>query len=804
MYVNTAEAAMGAMSVETALERVVILTAAERAGGFIPPAWPLAATVAVNPFLGHTHENLSHVSARLGRIAACPMTMPRKWYRDHIAARRIEDADLANALADAHDTTAPTSLDALKAALAHDPAPTSPLPTLAVLAAESGGMDWPAIINERIGAWAAGYFDEGQALWASARNISTFAAWRAYATHDLTPEIAGLKGFANFADSMPVTADDAIVVCARKLNLSAAALESYFHQLLLGLGGWSQYARYKRWQAELQGSTDTTLRDLLAIRLVWEAALFERHRARLAKSWASVIDAHAAPQDIAPDTVIDAILQSAYERAAHRKLALTLAAPAASSPTSRPTLQAAFCIDVRSEIIRRALEAVSPNSQTLGFAGFFGLPLSHRRFASDTEELRLPVLLNPGQFTCAAVEGSPSSDQSLRFKGRAKRAWGRFKLAAVSSFAFVEAAGLLYVRKLIKDTLAFTAAAPSVDPAPRFRTSVEREARAKMAGTILRAMSLTQGFSRLVVLVGHGSHVVNNPHASALQCGACGGYSGDVNARMLASLLNASDTREDLAAAGIEIPKDTLFLGALHDTTTDAITLYSSDTQSLDHTADIEQAVRWFEKASSLTRLERAGRMPTRKSETDLMRRARDWAEVRPEWALAGCQAFIAAPRSYTSGKALDGRAFLHDYDWRADENFSVLELILTAPVVVASWISLQYYGSTVAPQMFGAGNKLLHNVVGGIGVVEGNGGLLRAGLPWQSVHDGGRYAHDPLRLAVCVAAPPEAILAILAKHPAVKALFDNGWLYLFTLDEKGGMALRYQSGTWKVADHRA
>ena len=68
-----------------------------------------------------------------------------------------------------------------------------------------------------------------------------------------------------------------------------------------------------------------------------------------------------------------------------------------------------------------------------------------------------------------------------------------------------------------------------------------------------------------------------------------------------------------------------------------------------------------------------------------------------------------------------------------------MLELILTAPVVVASWISLQYYGSTVAPELFGGGNKLLHNVIGGIGVVEGNGGLLRAGLPWQSVHDGGR-----------------------------------------------------------------
>ena len=87
---------------------------------------------------------------------------------------------------------------------------------------------------------------------------------------------------------------------------------------------------------------------------------------------------------------------------------------------------------------------------------------------------------------------------------------------------------------------------------------------------------------------------------------------------------------------------------------------------------------------------------------------------------LAGCQAFIAAPRQRTSDRNMEGRTFLHDYDWRLDEErgFPVLELIMTAPVVVASWISLQYYGSAVAPQAFGAGNKLLHNVVGGVGVL--------------------------------------------------------------------------------------
>jgi len=187
-------------------------------------------------------------------------------------------------------------------------------------------------------------------------------------------------------------------------------------------------------------------------------------------------------------------------------------------------------------------------------------------------------------------------------------------------------------------------------------------------------------------------------------------------------------------------------------------------------------------------------RLPRARAEDDIPARARDWAEVRPEWALAGCKAFIAAPRSRTTGRSLEGRAFLHDYDWQqdADNGFGVLELIMTAPVVVASWISLQYYGSTVAPAAFGSGNKLLHNVVGGIGVFEGNGGLLRAGLPWQSVHDGEDYVHEPLRLSVCIEAPRDAMNEVLRRHEGVRELFDNRWLHLFAVDDDGRLGHRY------------
>ncbi|KAA2283897.1 YbcC family protein [Arenimonas fontis] len=775
-----------------------VARAVEQAVRSIPPLWPLASSVAVNPFLGQAGEALPSAAARLARVAGIALTMPRAWYAERIRSGQITEADLAAAIAATPRSTSPLTVESLRQAAAGErPAPVA-LPTVAELAADISGVDWPGLIDERVGHFAASYFDQGQALWAMPRARGAYATWRSVAMHDLTPEIAGLKGFASSVEAWPESPEAGTLAAVERLGLGEAALVGYFHRLLMSLGGWAQLARHRLWQAELAGGTDATVTDLLAIRLTWETALLERYQPAILPRWRAAVAAYARPLAPSADDEIDATLQEAAERSAQRRLQEVLAgspsAPAAPSGR-RPALQVAFCIDVRSEVFRRALEGLDAGIQTLGFAGFFGLGIAHRRFASDVVESRLPVLLKPGLTTCS---GKPTpdveaADLAARIAARARRAWGRFKLAAISSFAFVEAMGPVYVGKLLRDGLRLAGNRAPAEPPPRFDHPVpDLGTRVDMAERVLRAMSLTDGFARLVLLAGHGAGVVNNPHASALQCGACGGYSGEVNARLLAGLLNDTDVRAALAGRGIAVPDDTLFLGALHDTTTDAVTLFDDDHSARSHVQDLRQARSWLLAAGALARAERARRLPRASGAGDIARRARDWAEVRPEWALAGCQAFIAAPRYRTEGRDLQGRIFLHDYQWRRDEDFAVLELILTAPVVVASWISLQYYGSAVAPDVFGAGNKLLHNVIGGIGVVEGNGGLLRGGLPWQSVHDGERLVHEPLRMSVLLEAPREAITAVLDRHPEVRALFDNRWLHLFALDDHGRMAWRY------------
>ena len=757
-----------------------LLAAAADAIAAVPPLFPLTATVAVNPYLGQAGQDRLDAAWTLARISGARIARPRAELAAMIADGRIAEAELARAAEGLRLTS-----ETLREAAARPAAEVPVLPTVADLAEAADGTGWPGLVAERIGLWAASHYDEGQAFW-PAPGGAPFASWRAFAARDLTPALVGLSGTAAHAARLPDDPRMAFADACGALDLAPEAAPLYFRRLLATLEGWAQMARGRGWIAERDGGRDDDAFALLAVRLTWEAMILAEWP-ELAAAWAGAQRDYGSGAEPPEDLRIDLALQEAADRSAEARLADGLAVEVPEPDEAAPAIQAAFCIDVRSEVFRRALEAADPGVATIGFAGFFGLAVNHRAAASDIVEARAPVLLKPALAADAGI--SEDDDSGARIRARATRAWGRFKMATVSAFAFVEAAGPIYVGKLLRDALGLHR---DEAPPPAPVLDLPEGQRAATAAAVLRAMSLTSDFAPVVLIAGHGAGVVNAPFASALQCGACGGHAGDVNARALAALLNEPAVRKGLPAEGIAVPQGTIFVAGLHDTVSDRVTLFD-----VPPGADVRRLEAALEKAGALARAERALRLPRADDPETLPARGHDWAEVRPEWALAGCHAFIAAPRAMTQGRDLGGRAFLHSYDWRADEGFGTLELILTAPVVVASWIALQYHGSALSPDQFGAGDKLLHNVTGGIGVIEGSAGHLRAGLPWQSVHDGEALRHEPERLMVVIAAPTEAISAVLAKHPDVAALFENGWLALWAMDELGRMTKRYDRREW-------
>ena len=190
--------------------------------------------------------------------------------------------------------------------------------------------------------------------------------------------------------------------------------------------------------------------------------------------------------------------------------------------------------------------------------------------------------------------------------------------------------------------------------------------------------------------------------------------------------------------------------------------------------------------------------MPPRRAARQVQTRSLDWAQVYPEWGLAGNAAFVVAPREVSRGIDLQRRVFLHSYDADVDTDGTALETILTAPLVVAQWINCQYYFSAVSPQVFGAGTKTIHNVVGTAGVIAGHTGDLQLGLPWQSVHDGRTLLHEPMRLLAVVQAPLARIEDIVDRNPILQRLFGNGWVALAARDEPDAPWQRWNRAGWR------
>lgn len=495
-----------------------------------------------------------------------------------------------------------------------------------------------------------------------------------------------------------------------------------------------------------------------------------------------------------------------------------------SGSKARPDAQLVFCIDVRSEPFRRSIEPLGAY-ETLGFAGFFGIPARIHDYNSGAIKDACPVLLKPRY----DIEEKPISS-ALSFIKKSERGRERFKkLNSIynglkynfsTPFALVETLGAWCGITMLAKTLApnlacrtstsfFNAVMPALPTQPIIQMNstsstfgISNAEQVLYGEAVLKMMGLTANFGKLVVFCGHRSTTKNNPYASALDCGACGGNHGGTNAKILTAILNRQSVREQLAERGISIPDDTRFYAAEHDTASDKVTIYDTDLNVQSHQAllsDLKANLSVARGINSQARCNNLGVTKVTNAIQTTLRRSNDWAEVRPEWGLARNAAFIIGPRYFTRNINLDGRCFLHSYDWSHDEDGCLLETILTAPMVVAEWINTQYLFSTLDNVNYGSGSKITHNVVGQLGIMQGNGSDLMHGLPLQSVmsSDNDPY-HEPQRLLTVVYAPKAIVTKIIERQSILKTLFFNGWVKLIVIEPTQKTAYQLErNGNW-------
>ena len=803
-----------------------VLQAARDACQRIAPLWPLQNFVAVNPFLGLTNRPLFEACELLRKVAPGGMQMPLEFYRETYTSGELTDADLEAGLEQARKIVGKQvpglfeslNVEQLGKALTAKPSPSdeSSILTVAEAVDRVHGTAWAEAVTETISQFCSEYFDEGQSAWRLPwRSLPIFEAWREKATVNMNAEVLGLRHFRTWVKALPDDAEQALVQFMQTLRVAEEDVADLCHRHLMSIRGWAGHVQYRVRENAMHGRSDDALLHLLAIRIAYDAALLAQNDTpALREFWPT---ASIAAPDPSSEVLLTYVWQLAHENAWLRQLLGKMGSVKATPNREQPAVQAVFCIDVRSEIFRRALEESTPRVETIGFAGFFGLPIEYIPFGKHEGYSQCPVLLTPSfrvreTLRKATPEAIDTAWKRQRLGKRLTYSWNSFKTSAISCFSFVDTMGLAFGPKLFRDAFAPArehparklVCGPQLARCETDMTGISPADRVQLALGALRNMGLKNNFARLVLLCGHGSETANNPYGSGLDCGACGGHAGDANARVGAAILNDPSVRAALMEHGIAIPESTHFLAGLHNTTTDEVTLFDLDDVPVSHRADLTELEAWLTNATKIARRERAQLLGLDRTDSDIdeqvIARSCDWAQVRPEWGLAGNAAFIAAPRQRTKAANLGGRVFLHNYDHQTDVNDSTLELIMVAPMVVANWINLQYYASTVNNAVFGSGNKVTHNVVGTIGVCQGNGGDLQTGLPLQSVHDGTKWVHEPLRLHVLIEAPRDRIAAILAKHENVRQLVDNGWLLLFAIEEEGKRLYRCLQGThWET-----
>ncbi len=522
------------------------------------------------------------------------------------------------------------------------------------------------------------------------------------------------------------------------------------------------------------------------------------------------------------------IYHAAFERRVSRQAidALVLRTSQAPQKPAQPQLQVVCCLDAREESFRRHLEEIEPRAETYGAAGFFGIAIYYRGAADAHFSTLCPIVVKPQHWVTEEVVYSLGETHRRRAKtrralGTASRQFHMSTRSATGGLVLTAAFGVLASIPLVFRVLFPSWAArirrtagALLEPPSVTRLQLERssptpgpddeqigftiEEMANLGERMLRDIGLTTGFARLVLFLGHGSYCLNNPHKSAYDCGACSGGAGGPNGRALAAFLNTPQVREILARRGIEIPRETWFLGGQHNTCADTITFFDLDLMPKSHHHDFEQVQVTLAQTCERNAHERCRRFQSARldlsfaaARSHVEERSEDLAQTRPEFGNASNAMCVVGRRARTRGLYLDRRSFLVSYDPQQDDAESdILGRILGAVVPVCEGINLQYYFSYVDSTGWACGTKLPHNVTSLLGVMDGAASDLRPGLPMQGVE-----IHEPVRCLFIIETTPDRILRIMQRNETVGRILRNGWVQLSLLNPESNEILLYRDG---------
>lgn len=764
-----------------------LLTSIEKAAEAIGTTWPLYSFVTSNPLSGYENvpfaEAVSSAKASLNANVFPAATLYRQaWERRAIGKKELLPLLKENGLTEAPEVYL-SQMEAEERTEQHNT-----------------NHDLDRIMAK----WLTAFMDEGLAEWSMPyKEEGFYKAWRKLAVYDDELGIAT-------RNKIPKDYLEALAQV-----LSAYSEEDYvaiFIYHLAALPGWMGYINYRnQYNSPWQQQYPITLAGYLAARL-WTA---KRFNARIVSE--------KSPAEVNPmRTKLQYLWLKAWETTWQNQLIQTVTkkvTTAVDKGNPAPDAQLVFCIDTRSEAIRSHVEAQG-KYETFGYAGFFGIAMDYEDVNNGLLRKSCPPIV-PSAYKVSETAQAQHGEKLSAYKKKnefltfGKHFLNRIKSILPAGFGYVEGSGLYYALSLVARTLVpgylyrfkrkntatheglcetqIKPNTPQADTLPNIPLK-------EKAAIVNAAFTLTgwTHFAPLVLFVGHGSHSANNPFASSLDCGACAASPGRHNARMLAKLANLPEVRKTLAEEhGLIIPENTVFMGAEHNTTTDAIEIFDSQVPD----SHREQLARL---KSDLVRVQQTATQArlnvTANSVALAHRKANHWGETRPEWGLAKNAGFIVGPRTLTKDHKLDGRCFLHSYNWELDTTGQALEAIMQGPMVVTQWINNHYYFTTVDNTTFGAGSKITHNSTGKFGVVQGNGGDLKMGLPLQSLYqsDTAMY-HQPLRLSVLIQAPVARVNAILERNAALKTLLDHAWIYLLVIDPlQQNTTMRYQkNGEW-------